>query len=257
MPILTPPATERRHRPPHEGDNGSGRRPPTDKRTGGNGDGDNDNWDARSNSRRSPRERIARARVGLIIALGGVVMFFTAIVSAFLLGKSSGHVNHYGRYINDWHPIVLPRILLLNTAILALSSVTAELARRSMFRESDVMDEWIGLGRPTSNRATAWLAATLLLGLAFLSGQFRAWSQIAAARNAFLTTSARHYFNLITGTHAAHITFGILALIATLTLLQRSRSIATRQVFVDATVVYWHAMGALWLILYALLEFGQ
>ena len=77
------------------------------------------------------------------------------------------------------------------------------------------MDEWIGLARRTSNRATAWLAATLLLGLAFLAGQFRAWDQIASARNAFLTTSARHYFNLLTGTHAVHLSFGILALITT------------------------------------------
>ncbi|MES2393822.1 MAG: heme-copper oxidase subunit III [Acidobacteriota bacterium] len=255
--ILTPPDIERRNRPPHEGDNGHGRRPPTDKRTGGNGEGDGDNYDAHSGRRRGPRDRLSRARIGVLIGLGGVIMLFTALVTAFLLAKANGHWDAHHVWVNTWKPIVLPRILLFNSALLLLSSVTAEIARRSMFREADVMDEWIGLGRPTSNRATAWLSATLLLGLAFLAGQFRVWTQIASARNAFLTTSARNYFNLLTETHAAHLTLGILALITTLTILQRSRTIATRQVFVDATVLYWHAMGLLWLILYALLEFGQ
>jgi cytochrome c oxidase subunit 3 len=42
-----------------------------------------------------------------------------------------------------------------------------------------------------------------------------------------------------------------------LALLRASRSMATRQVLVDATVWYWHVMGVLWLFLFALLEYGQ
>jgi heme/copper-type cytochrome/quinol oxidase subunit 3 len=42
----------------------------------------------------------------------------------------------------------VPKILWVNTAIVLLvSSFTAEMARRSMFREhDDAMDEWIGFG---------------------------------------------------------------------------------------------------------------
>jgi cytochrome c oxidase subunit 3 len=50
---------------------------------------------------------------------------------------------------------------------------------------------------------------------------------------------------------------GIAALIGTLTLLFRSRSLATRQVAVDTTVWYWHTMGLLWIFLFLLLEYGQ
>jgi cytochrome c oxidase subunit 3 len=253
---FTPPEIERGHRPPHEGDNGSGRRPPTDKRTGGNGDGDGDNWDNRPQGSRGPRERLSRVRIGLFFALAGDLMFFVALVSVFFVTKASGRFDPSGRWVKEWIPVAIPRILAMNTVILLLSSVSAEFARRGMFREQDVMEEWIGLGRPTTRRATVWLAVTLVLGAAFLAGQWAAWRQLAAAR-VYRMSQSSHFFYLITVTHAVHLVLGILALLVALAVLHRSRTLATRQVFVDGSVWYWHMMGGLWIFLYALLEFGQ
>jgi cytochrome c oxidase subunit 3 len=257
--ILTPPGIHKPRRPgPHdlgEGDSGSGRRPPTDKRTGGNGDGDN--WSDRPQGRRGPRERIARARIGLFFALGGDLMFFMALVSVFFVAKTSSHFDAYSRLINDWLPTAIPTILWLNTAVLILSSVAAEIARRSMFRESDLMDEWFGFGRPTSRRAGIWLSATLALGTLFLVGQCIAWSQLVSQHVLFNSNASSHFFYLITITHAVHLFLGIGALLVALGFLVRSRQLATRQVVVDATVWYWHAMGVLWIFLFALLEYGQ
>ena len=148
--VLTPPETrrpERRH-DANEGDNGSGGRPPPpprDKRTGGNGDGDN--WGDRPQGRRGPRERLSQVRMGLCFALFAVLMLFVALASAFFVTRSSGHFDAYDRYINEWLPTVLPSILWLNTAALVISSATAEMARRSMFHENRVMDEWFGRAR--------------------------------------------------------------------------------------------------------------
>ena len=58
-------------------------------------------------------------------------------------------------------------------------------------------------------------------------------------------------------THAVHLLLGLGGLMVALALLRASRSMATRQVLVDATVWYWHVMGVLWLFLFALLEYGQ
>ena len=257
--ILTPPGIHRPRRPgPHdlgEGDSGSGRRPPTDKRTGGNGDGDN--WSDRPQGHRGPRERISRARIGLFFALGGDLMFFVALVSVFFVAKTSAHFDAYSRLINDWLPTAIPSILWLNTAVLFLSSVSAEIARRSMFREVDLMDEWFGFGRPTSRRAAIWLSATLALGGLFLAGQCVAWSQLVSQHVFFNSNASSHFFYLITVTHAIHLFLGIGALILALGFLLRSRQLASRQVVVDTTVWYWHAMGLLWIFLFALLEYGQ
>lgn len=257
--LITPPEIDRRRHHAGEGDNGSGRRPPQppiDKRTGGNGD-NGDNWRDRPQGRRGPRERLVQARIGLFFALGGDLMFFVALVSVFFVTKTSGHFDAYNRYINEWLPTALPSILWLNSAVLIVSSASAEFARRAMFHEHHVMDEWFGYGRPTSRRAGLWLGITLLLGTLFLAGQWAAWRQLAAEHVFYRSNPSSHFFYLITVAHAFHLFLGIGALIWALAMLRHSRQMASRQVWVDSTVWYWHTMGVLWIFLFALLEWGQ
>ena len=108
-------------------------------------------------------------------------MFFIALVSAFFARQSSGHFTANNVWVIDWRPVALPPILWINTALILLSSLTMEIGRRHFFREIDVMEEWLGLGRPTIRRAAPWLAATAVLGGLFLSGQWIAWKQLVGA----------------------------------------------------------------------------
>ncbi|MBS1798983.1 MAG: cytochrome c oxidase subunit 3 [Acidobacteria bacterium] len=253
---ITPINTERekkRRLDDHEG--GHGRRPPTDKRTGGGGD--NENWNDRPQGRRGPREKLGRARLGLFFALAGDLMFFVAIVSAFFVAQHSSHIDVYNRYVNSWLPTAIPPILWLNTAVLLISSVSMELARRSMFRETDVMDEWLGIGKPLTRRVLPWLVATTFLGLLFLIGQAIAWHQLTIQHVFFSSNPSSHFFYLITYTHAIHLFLGIGALLASLTGLYASRQLETRQILIDCTAWYWHAMGVFWIFLFALLAFCQ
>jgi cytochrome c oxidase subunit 3 len=91
---------------------------------------------------------------------------------------------------------------------------------------------------------------------AFLAGQWTAWKQLAM-QHATHGNPSSHFFYLITYAHAAHLLIGVAALTAALVGLHRSRRMLTRQILVDATVWYWHAMGVLWVFLFALLEFCQ
>ncbi len=253
---ITPTHTEwekKRRLDDHDG--GHGRRPPTDKRTGGGGD--NENWNDRPQGSRGPREKLSRARLGLFFALAGDTMFFVAIVSAFFVAQSTSHIDAYNHYINQWLPTAIPPILWLNTAVLLVSSVTMEIARRTMFRENDVMDEWLGLGKPLTRRALPWLIATTVLGLIFLVGQTEAWRQLASQRVFFGSNPSSHFFYLITYTHAIHLFLGVGALIASVTGLYLSRQLETRQILVDCTGWYWHAMGLFWIFLFVLLVFFQ
>ncbi|WP_263365704.1 cytochrome c oxidase subunit 3 [Edaphobacter bradus] len=255
-PTITPINTERekKHRlDDHDG--GHGRRPPTDKRTGGGGD--NDSWNDRPQGRRGPREKLSRYRMAVFFALAGDLMFFIAIVSAFFVAQGTGHYDAYNNYVNQWLPTAIPPILWLNTAILLLSSVAMEIARRHMFRENDVMDEWLGLGKPITHRALPWVAATLLLGLVFLAGQSMAWHQLALQHVFFRSNPSSHFFFLITYTHAIHLFLGVSALVATLVGLSASHLLETRQILVDCTAWYWHAMGIFWTFLFVLLAFFQ
>jgi cytochrome c oxidase subunit 3 len=252
--IITPPETERRRRDLEDGDHGGGRRPPTDKQTGGGGDPEN--WGGRR-GRKSPRERLDRYRLGLFFGLSAVFMFFVAIVSVFFVSQNSYHVDANARYINEWLPTAIPPILWLNTAVLLLSSLTIEIARRHMFTEMHVMDEWLGLGKPTSRRAMPWVALTFVLGCLFLAGQMAAWHQLGTERVHFDTSPSSHSFYLITGIHGLHLVLGVLAVLGAFIGLFVSRQIENRQIFVDLAAWYWHSMGVLWVGLFALLVFFQ
>lgn len=251
--IFTPSPVEIERKSP-----GTGGKPPVDRRpTGGGGNGGDDDW---GNARRGPREHLHRVRAFVFCALAGDMMFFVALVVLFYARQSGTHLDPQTmRQVGDWHPVMMPPILFLNSAILMLSMLTMEMARWHIFQEIDVLEEWLGLGRPALRRAIPWLATTLILGLLFLGGQALAWKQLTAEGFAFdrWSTPASYFFYLITGLHALHLALGIIALAACLFLLRLFKSVSQRQIAVDATAWFWHAMGFAWLFLFAVLVFGQ
>ena len=258
--IITPPDIERRPRRADENDGGGhGRRPPNGrdlKRTGGGGD--NDNWNEQARGGRGPGARLSTYRLGLFFALGAVFMFFIGIVSVFFVSQDSGHIDAYNHYISTWLPTSLPPILWLNTAALLLSSITIEIARRRMFHQIDAMEEWFGLGKPTSRRALPWLLATLVLGSLFLGGQMVAWHQLQQQGVFFGSANpSNRSFYIITYAHAFHVTVGVGGLIAAVVGLFAFRNIENRQIMVDTAAWYWHCMGLLWVGLFTLLAFCQ
>jgi cytochrome c oxidase subunit III len=245
----TPIDTERK-------DPGFGGKPPVDRRpTGGNGDGEN--WDNQRPGRRGPREMLSRYRMALLFALAGDLMFFIALVSAFFARQATGHFDASNVWVFDWRPLPIPPVLWINTAVMLLSSMTMEVARRQFFRETDVMEEWLGLGRPMVRRAAPWLAATAVLGAFFLAGQWIAWKQLVAEGVFFASNPSSHFFYLITGTHAIHLFVGVLALSGCMISLVLLRRVEMRQVAVDCTAWYWHTMGLFWFFLFGLLVLCQ
>jgi cytochrome c oxidase subunit III len=245
----TPAETDRK-------DPGFGGKPPLDRRpTGGGGDGEN--WENREPGRRGPREMLSRYRMMLFFALAGDLMFFIALVSAFFARQAGGHFTAANVWVLDWRPLALPPVLWINTAVILVSGITMEVGRRQLFREIDVMDEWLGLGRPTVRRAAPWLIATVALGAVFLAGQWIAWKQLVAEGVFFASNPSSHFFYLITGTHAAHLVLGILALGICIAALFMLRRMETRQVAVDCAAWYWHTMSFFWFFLFGLLLFCQ
>jgi cytochrome c oxidase subunit 3 len=237
---------------------GIGGKPPVDRRpTGGGGGGGDDDW---RNPHHGPRELLYRVRAFVFCALAGDMMFFVVLVVLFYARQASTHMDPGSmRQIGDWHPVLLPPILFLNTAVLVLSSLTIEMARRHIFREIDVLEEWLGLGRPALRRTLPWVGATLFLGMLFLAGQLIAWQQLTAQGFAFdrRSTPASYFFYVITGLHGAHLVLGVLGLLFCLCGLSWLKRVDYRQVAVDATAWFWHAMGLAWMFLFAVLIFGQ
>jgi cytochrome c oxidase subunit 3 len=251
--IFTPTPAETERKEP-----GIGGKPPVDRRpTGGGGGGGDDEW---RNERGGPRELLHRIRFFVLSGLAADMLFFAVLVVFFFARQTGMRMDpRTHMFAGDWRPILLPHILYLNTVILLLSSLTMERARQNIFREIDVLEEWLGLGRPALRSTLPWVGATLALGIAFLAGQAVAWKQLTAQGYAFdrFSTPASYFFYVMTGLHAAHLILGLLALAGCLGFLGWFRRVEFRQIAVDSTAWFWHTMSAAWLVLLAVLALGQ
>jgi cytochrome c oxidase subunit 3 len=251
--IFTPSPSDTERKEP-----GIGGKPPVDRRpTGGGGGGGDDEWNS---ERGGPGAQLRRVRFYVLFGLSADMIFFAVLVLCFFVRQTGmlmdPRTHHFS---SDWRPVVLPRILYLNTVVLLLSSLTMERARQNIFREIDVLEEWLGLGRPALRSTLPWVGATLFLGLLFLAGQAYAWKQLSAQGFAFdrWSTPASYFFYVITGLHAAHLVLGVMALIVCLCALGWFRRVEYRQIAVDSTGWFWHVMSLAWLVLFGVLALGQ
>lgn len=203
--------------------------------------------------------RLRRARLGLLVALTPILMLFVSFSSAYVVRQGLPTLEpRTNALVRDWIPVTLPRLLLINTGVLILSSVFMELARRQIKGQAVLTSAKSAPGVSVVDQIKIpWLSLTLVLGLAFLLGQGMAWRQLAANGFYVATTPSSSFVYLLTGTHAIHLMGGVLALlIAGIASLLR-RSVATRSIVVDVTAWYWHFMAGLWIYILCLLEFAS
>src|SRR5208337_179894 len=202
MATLSPPVTVQ---VPQTGKDGNSSRPPVYGGGGGRGDGFPDYV-----------TRLRRARLGLAVAIAPIVMLFVSFTSAYIVRQGLPTLDQKtNTYVRDWTPVDLPiALLLVNTGLLLLSSMAAELARRQITRQvvlspaNSIADVAVG-----PRNGLPWLGITIVFGSGFLIGQWIAW-RLLAARGFYLATSASSSFvYLLTATHAVHLMGGMLVLL--------------------------------------------
>ena len=187
-------------------------------------------------------------------------MLFVSLTSAYLVRQGlptfDGSSN---TYVRDWGRVDLPWLLLaINTAVLLVSSVSMELARRQAALQAALAPvksiPGISLG---NERSFPWLGITVLLGFGFLVGQWLAWGELHA-RGFFVDTNPNSSFVfLLTIAHAIHLCGGMIALLWAASASLLHRPVEARRIAVDITAWYWHFMGLLWIYVFALLAFAK
>jgi cytochrome c oxidase subunit III len=206
-------------------DIGGGGGGPTPPAGGGGGDGDG------SRRPRKPPQR--RYSTAITLGMISILMFFLGLCSAFLALKWVSQT---------WAPLHLPKILLLNTAMLLVSSYTLERARRRLW----AID--------FSGFRKLWRATTIL-GILFLAGQLIAWLQLVAMGVYIASNQATSFFYIFTAAHAVHLLGGVAALLY-VAVSDFEKGKISRQTAVEITSYYWHFMDGLWVVLLVLLYLG-
>jgi cytochrome c oxidase subunit III len=200
--------------------------------------------------------RLRRARLGLAVALAPIVMFFVSLVSAYIVRKGLPTFDEKtNTYVNEWNSVDLPlTLLLINTGLLAASSISAEFARRQITRQAALAPVRSIPGVSLGNEAGfPWLYITVLLGAGFLVGQWLAWQELAA-RGFYLATNASSSFvYLMTAAHGIHLAGGALVLLYAAVVSLFPKPIEARRIVVDVTAWYWHFMFLLWVGIFGFL----
>jgi cytochrome c oxidase subunit 3 len=203
--------------------------------------------------------RLRRARLGMVVAMTAIVMVFVSFSSAYLVRQGLPTLDlHTNTLVRDWIPVPLPRLLLINTLVLLLSTLTMALARRQTAREA-ARTQIAAVPEVALRQETGiqWLGLTVLLGFTFLTGQWMVWRELAA-RGFYLDTSPSSSFvYLLTGTHAVHLLGGVVALLAAGGASLLRKPVTSRLVILDVTGWYWHFMAFLWIYILCLLEFAR
>src|SRR5258707_9925136 len=124
--------------------------------------------------------RLRRARLGLLVALTPVLMLFVSFSSAYVVRQGLPTLDpRTNALVRDWIPITLPRLLLINTGVLILSSVFMELARRQVKGQVASVSLAAHPGVTAGDQVRMpWLSITTILGLTFLFEQWMAWRQL-------------------------------------------------------------------------------
>lgn len=176
------------------------------------------------------------AKIGLWVFLAVISSLFALFISAYYMRMGHGHTT-----VEDWTPVVEPKVLWLNTGLLVLGSVAMQWARANLLR---------GQRRHTFD---GMLAAGLLT-LAFLAGQFAAWRQLEAAGFFSPRNPALAFFYLLTAVHGLHLLGGLCVWGRTLWRMRRREfELINARLSVELCAIYWHYLLLVWLVLFALL----
>lgn len=171
---------------------------------------------------------------GTLVFIGSEVMFFGALISAFLVLRAGA---------GSWPPPGQPRLplglTLANTLVLFASGWTMWRAQRAI-RAGD---------RP---HLAQWLGITVALGALFVLVQGTEWIRMLAfGLDASQSLYAAVFYTVI-ATHGAHVVGGIALLLFVWWRAREGRYRTTDHDGVDAAALFWYFVVGIWPLLFTL-----
>ena len=185
----------------------------------------------------SERERAGAGVLGMWVFIAVVAMIFAASVLGYLVVRFDRPPGM------EWMPEGtpgLPHALALSTLLLVVSSWTMQGAVRAA-RE----------GR--ARGVTSGLAATLGLAVAFLAIQSLAWAELWRRQATLESGLYAWTFYVLTGLHALHVLGGLPPMAIALRNARAGRYGPSEHAGLVLCAMYWHALDAIWVVLYATL----
>jgi cytochrome c oxidase subunit III len=162
-----------------------------------------------------------------------ITMMFAAFTSAYIVRRSEG----------NWQDFALPANMLVNTILLVLSSIALQYG-------------FFAAKKDNLKALKIALFVTFALGVAFLIGQWNAWSELVDNKIFFGGATANpsgSFLYVLTGVHGFHLVTGLIYLIIVLISTFKFKVHSKSLLQLEMCTTYWHFLGALWVYLYLFL----
>lgn len=176
-------------------------------------------------------------KFSLLLIIISIIMMFGAFTSAFIVRREEG----------NWLEFNLPSVLLINTLIIVVSSITMQMA-------------YMAAKRNNLNQVKLMVMLTLGLGIAFLVGQWSAWAELVQ-NNIFFggitSNPAGSFLYVLTGVHGFHIITGLIFLVFVLLAAFKYQVHSKKLLRTQLCTIYWHFLGGLWIYLYIFLQINH
>ena len=176
---------------------------------------------------------------GMVFFIFSEIMFFSGLIAAYLALREDAI---------EWAPLIdgafMPEYLLeaefrpvFFTILLASSSIPMQYAAFAIRKGN----------RKAMQRA---MTLVILIGAAFLINQGVEWNsaEFAIGDGPYSAT-----FYLLTGFHGAHVLGGLIFIITLWLRSNLGHFDAHRNTAVEAATMYWHFVGIVWILVFALL----
>lgn len=183
------------------------------------------------------KARTARSyKLILGFAMVSMTMMFAGLTSAFVVSKSRAD------WLKDFH---MPTAFFASTAVIICCSITFQLAKMAIKKDN-------------RRAVTAYLLATLALGILFVVLQFMGFGQIVADGHYFTGSASSittTFLYVVTLAHLVHLFGGMISLLIIIYNHFKQKYSAAQTLGIELGAMYWHFLDILWIYLFLFLYF--
>jgi cytochrome c oxidase subunit 3 len=172
----------------------------------------------------------------LLFSMVSMTMMFAGLTSAFVVSKSRVD------WLTDFE---LPTAFYYSTIVIIGCSITFHLAKKSIQKDNKIA-------------TTAFLIATLALGILFVILQFMGFGQIVqdgyyfTGSESSITTT---FLYVVTVVHLIHLAGGVISLLIIIYNHFKQKYNSGQTLGIELGAMYWHFLDFLWIYLFVFLYF--